>query len=396
MNDTQKTIHWLGAGLASVPGIRRLIASDYPLRLWETDLAKAQSATRSLKGNFTISQSEPGALAAALMPGDVVVCMLPTAMHLDIAKLCMEKGAHYLSSSYATPEVKALDAIAKSQGLCIVNEVGLDPGIDHMLAHLLMDDYRHSAQFDPANEHDFQSFCGGFPAIANDFKYKFSWSPVGVLLALKSPARAILDGKQVDIDHAWDAIETYGVDLEGGYETFQSYPNRNSLDFMAEYGFTSDWNVQRFVRGTLRLDGWADAWGDIFKTIEMTPAEEQTAMLSSLSERLWADHAYEEGERDRVVMVVELKVMRDGATIWHKSKSIDAYGAARGSAMARLVSIPLSLATEAVFKGELAAGLQTAPHDPSRIRAWLETISEHGDHIHHVDHSMEARYIAAE
>ena len=129
-----------------------------------------------------------------------------------------------------------------------------------------MDDYRHSAQFDPANEHDFQSFCGGFPAIANDFKYKFSWSPVGVLLALKSPARAH-SGRQAGSTSPMHGMPSRLTALisRGGYETFQSYPNRNSLDFMAEYGFTSDWNVQRFVRGTLRLDGWGRCVGRHFQ-----------------------------------------------------------------------------------------------------------------------------------
>ena len=396
MSLTTPKIHWLGAGLASVPGIRRLIAKGYPLHLWERELEKAHAATRKLSGSFEIHEANDAALAQAIQPGDIVISMLPASMHLEIARLCLEKHAHFVSSSYISPQMAALDGQVRGKGLSFVNEVGLDPGIDHLLAHLLLDDYRNSAHFDPANDHDFRSYCGGFPAIANDFKYKFSWSPLGVLKALKSPARAILEGEIVTVEKPWDAVEDYSVDLASGTEIFQSYPNRDSLPFMLHYGIDKDWHVSRFVRGTLRLDGWAQAWADIFKTIEMTKDEQADAELSGLSDRLWADHAYKAGEFDRVVLSVELKVTRDGATLWHKAKSIDSLGTASSSAMSRLVSIPVSLATEALIKGQLEPGVQAASNDPSLIRAWLETIAEHGDMVLHTDHCMEPDLMAAE
>lgn len=396
MNANEKTIHWLGAGLASVPGIRRLIAKDYRLKLWERDLDKAILATRGLSGNFEICEAKDDALENAIHSGDVVVSMLPASLHPSIAKLCLETGAHFVSSSYIGSDMQALDAAAKEKNLVLINEVGLDPGIDHLLAHLLMDDYRKSSQFDPTNSHDFQSYCGGFPAIANDFKYKFSWSPLGVLKALKSPARAIQNGREQIIERPWDAVDDYPIELAGGFETFQSYPNRDSLPFMAEYGIGEDWDVSRFVRGTLRLAGWSQAWDDIFKTIETTHSENDDRELEALSDRLWADHAYHEGERDRVVMSVELKVSRNGQTLWHKAKSLDSYGTSQSSAMGRLVSIPVSLAVEAILHDELGAGVQAAPHHPAVIRSWLETIAEHGDMIHHTDYCLKARMEAAE
>ena len=396
MSDDKKTIHWLGAGLASVPGIRRLIAKDYPLKVWERDIEKAKSATNGLSGDFDICEALDGRLAEAVRAGDIVVSMLPAAMHPTIAQLCLEKSAHFVSSSYIGPEMKSLDDAAKAQSLTFINEVGLDPGIDHLLAHLLIDDYCNSAQFDSGNDHDFQSYCGGFPAVANDFRYKFSWSPLGVLKALKSPARAIHHGKETIIKRPWDAVQDYAIDLASGVETFQSYPNRDSLPFMADYGIDKDWTIDRFVRGTLRLGGWSEAWEDIFKIIEMTDKEGDDADLAALSDRLWADHAYQEGERDRVVMSVEMKVKRKGQVVWHKAKSLDSYGNQHGSAMGRLVSIPVSLAVEAVFHDHLKAGVQAAPKDPSVIRHWLETIAEHGDIIHHSDHCLKERMEAAE
>ncbi|WP_316859464.1 saccharopine dehydrogenase family protein [uncultured Cohaesibacter sp.] len=396
MIDNTRTIHWLGAGLASVPGIRRIIAKDYRICLWERDLRKAEEATKGLEGNFDIRMASDDDLAAVIAPGDILVSMLPASMHVKYAKLCLAKKAHFVSSSYISPEMADLDAKARQEGLTFINEVGLDPGIDHLLAHLLLDDYRNSPYFDPENDHDFQSYCGGFPAIANDFKYKFSWSPLGVLKALKSPAQAISDGKVVQIDKPWHAVKDYFVETAGSVEKFQSYPNRDSLPFMHHYGFDESWSVKQFVRGTLRLDGWAEAWKDIFDTIDTTEADEVEEKLGLLSDRLWSDHAYDLGEFDRVVLCVELKVSRDGITLWHKSKSIDSLGTRHSSAMARLVSITVSLATEAILKGELEAGVQAAPSDPSVIRSWIEKIAELGDLVHHTDHCMQARIIAAE
>nr|WP_319516977.1 saccharopine dehydrogenase C-terminal domain-containing protein [uncultured Cohaesibacter sp.] len=396
MSEPSKKIHWLGAGLASVPGIRRLVAKDYPVNLWEQDLEKAKAATKGLTGNVTLHKADNDELAKAIAAGDIVVSMLPASMHLNIAKLCLEKGANFVSSSYISPEMAELDAKAKDKGLIFINEVGLDPGIDHLLSHLLIEDYKASPQFSPDNEHDYQSYCGGFPAIANDFTYKFSWSPLGVLKALKNPAKAIVEGKEIDIAKPWDAVKSYDVALAEGMETFQSYPNRNSVVFMPHYGISEDWNMKRFVRGTLRLNGWAEAWKDIFNTIETTAADKVDAELGPLSDKLWADYRYEDGEFDRVVLTVELKVMRNGITIWHKAKSMDSVGTRHASAMARLVSNTVSLATEAAFKGKLKPGVQAAPADPAVIREWLETISELGDAVHHTDYCVQSRIIAAE
>ncbi|WP_373237048.1 saccharopine dehydrogenase C-terminal domain-containing protein [Cohaesibacter celericrescens] len=394
MKAESKTFHWVGAGLASVPGIKRLIAKEHTLKIWERDVSKAYLATKGLSGNFDVCEATDGAMQAAIHPGDIVISMLPTHMHTSMARLCLEKDAHFVSSSYINSEMAALNQQAKDKNLTFINEVGLDPGVDHLLAHLLMDDYRSSPYFDPHNTHDFRSYCGGFPAVANDFKYKFSWSPLGVLKALKSPAKAILEDHIVTIEKPWDAVEPYVLNLPHQTEMFQSYPNRDSLPFMQDYGFGTDWTIARFVRGTLRLDGWSDAWKSVFDTIETTDNDDKE--LAALSDRLWADHSYQEGEMDRVVLSVDLKVSHDGRVVWHKTKSLDSYGTAQSSAMARLVSIPVSLAAEAILKGQLNAGVQAAPNDPGMIRAWLETIAEHGDMIYHTDHCMTAKLEAAE
>ncbi|MDP6354395.1 MAG: saccharopine dehydrogenase C-terminal domain-containing protein, partial [Planctomycetota bacterium] len=226
------TIHWLGAGLSSVPGIRGLAASGRPFVLWNRTLSKARIA---LDGCGQARELDWNELTATVQSDDVVVSMLPADLHLRVADLCLQRGSHFVSSSYVSPEVEALDAATKAKGLRFVNEVGLDPGIDHLMAHALMADYETSGVMNPAREHCFRSYCGGFPSRPNDFRYKFSWSPLGVLRALKTPARWIENGVETTTDKPWKALSSYAVNLPGGEETFQAYPNRDSIPFAEQY-----------------------------------------------------------------------------------------------------------------------------------------------------------------
>ena len=392
----QRKIHWLGAGLASGPGLRRLIHKGFPTILWEMDLDRAARAVKGLEEKVQIREAAAGALQKVLEEDDIVVSMLPASHHMEIAKLCLEKKAHFVSSSYISPDMANLNRDATESGLSFVNEVGLDPGIDHMLAHLLVSDYRSSACFDPENSHDFQSHCGGFPKVANDFRYKFSWSPLGVIKALKSPARAIMNGKEIATARPWSVVRDQQIALPGGVEMFESYPNRDSLDFLEEYGFDQNWKLAHFERGTLRLAGWSDAWAPIFELLDHPEEDQYEQHLQEVSDQLWQKHAYHEGEYDRVVLSVALKVSRNGHVLWHKTKSIDAVGNAHTSAMARLVSLPVSLAVEGILSGDMPLGVQAAPKDPALIRRWLETLSEHGDQTYHNDLQSQAALIAAE
>ena len=156
-----------------------------------------------------------------------------------------------------------LESVAKEKKLTFVNEVGLDPGIDHFFTHLLVDDLNQE-QISDINV-SYKSYCGGIPAQPNEFKYKFSWSPLGVLKALNNPAEFIEDFKEKKILKPFEHITNYKINGE----TFESYPNRNSLPYIKEYMFPNSWNIKQFVRGTLRLDGWKNAWGDIKKDFQI-------------------------------------------------------------------------------------------------------------------------------
>jgi saccharopine dehydrogenase (NADP+, L-glutamate forming) len=377
-------IHWLGAGLSTRPGIHRLASAGHALTVWNRTLRTAELAVK-----FEGSKAEAAhfenvdSLTKALAPGDIVVSMLPGDFHISVAEACLAAGCHFISSSYISPEMRALDGAFKDAGLCCVNEVGLDPGIDHLMAHVLVQDYRESAAFDPSNELAFTSYCGGLSDIPNEFRYKFSWSPLGVLKALRSPSRSIRNGDIWDVARPWDAVESREVPLpDGGHQAFEVYPNRDSLPFMAQYEFDDAWNVSQFVRGTLRLDGWADAWSDIFAQVETMTDDE----LKALSDRLWQENSFAEGEADRVVLAVSLTAQRDAKTVYSKTYCLDAKGDETGSAMARLVSVPVSYAVEAVKAGELAAGVQAAPHDPAVAASWLAALKLRGEPMALIDH----------
>ncbi len=377
------TIHWAGTGLSAIPGLRRLIKNGHRVIVYNRSIEKAQQAIAGLNGDAKAVEFDMDTLKNNISAGDVIVSMLPADYHPTLAQLALQQGAHFVSSSYISDQMRELDTASRKAGLCMVNEVGLDPGIDHSMAHALVADYQASEVFDKNNLHFFTSYCGGLSKQPNDFCYRFSWSPLGVLRALKSPSVSIRDGVDYVVNQPWSAIEQFPLDMPWGAETFEVYPNRDSRPFMSQYHFSSDWKVEQFVRGTLRYKGWKQAWRPIFDRVEQGMSD---AELNELSDQLWQKYKLEEGEADRVVMAVTLMAKRDGRPVWHQSYLLDAFGNEQGSAMARLVSIPLSLAVEAVLQGEIDAGVSAAPDSPELVARWLDTVNEISDHFTRIDH----------
>ncbi|WP_377192341.1 saccharopine dehydrogenase family protein [Ruegeria meonggei] len=376
------TIHWCGTGLSAIPGLRRLIEGGHKVTVWNRTIDKAKAEIGDLTED--IRAFDIDALGGVLEQGDVIVSMLPGDWHVPLAELAIAHKAHFVSSSYIAPEMRALDDKARAAGVALVNEVGLDPGIDHLMAHALIDDYRASSAFDAQNHLSFISYCGGIPKNPNPFRYKFSWSPLGVLKALRSPSKSIRDYAPLDVARPWDAITSYIAPLPTP-ESFEVYPNRDSIPFMEEYQFEKHWPVREFVRGTLRLNGWADAWADVFREIETLSGPEGDARLKEMSDQFWDENAYDKGEPDRVVLCVGLKAEKDGIAVWHKTYVMDAWGDARGTAMARLVSIPVSLAVEAVLNRAIAVGVHAAPRDPKLVQSWMAEIDTLAQHLQIVD-----------
>ncbi len=363
------TIHWCGTGLSSGPGLRRLIHNGHKVVVWNRTVDKAREAV----GDQDVRPYSLQALSDALRPGDIAVSMLPADHHVSIAKAGLVKAANFVSSSYIAPEMKALDDEFKAKGLVSINEVGLDPGIDHLMAHDLVARYRASKAYDPRNVLSFTSYCGGVPKIPNPFRYKFSWAPVGVLKALRSPSRSLRDFKEYRVDRPWNAITSYEAPLPVP-ESFEVYPNRDSYPFMEDYRFDKNWKVKDFVRGTIRLNGWAKAWEPVFREIETLSGSSGDARLAEMAAEFLKENSYRPGEPDRVILFVSLKAEHDGHAVFHETWAMDAWGDERGTAMARLVSTPVSFAVESALNGEIQPGVHGAPHDPRIYERWLGQI----------------------
>jgi len=377
------TIHWCGTGLSSGPGLRRLIEAGHSVTVWNRTVEKAREAVGDLTQDIRAYSLE--ALTAALQSGDVAISMLPADSHVPIALACLAKGAHFVSSSYIAPEMRSLDQAFREAGLVSVNEVGLDPGIDHLMAHDLVARYRASAGYDVENDLSFTSYCGGVPKIPNPFRYKFSWAPVGVLKALRSPSRSLRNFSELRVARPWDAITSYDAPLPVS-ESFEVYPNRDSYPFMADYRFDPAWRVRDFVRGTIRLNGWAEAWAPVFAEIETLSGPEGDARLAEMAAGFLKDNAYAPGEPDRVVLFVSLRAVREGRVVFHETWAMDAWGDARGTAMGRLVSVPVSLAVEAVLAREIPVGVHAAPHDPKLIARWMAEVAGLAQYLQRIDH----------
>ena len=379
-------IHWLGTGLSAIPGLKMLIENGHTVLVYNRTVEKAIKALSDLKGDYQVFPFSLHSVEENVAAGDIVVSMLPGNFHVPVAELCLSLNAHFVSSSYISDEMRALNDAAKEKNLCFVNEVGLDPGIDHSMSHALVDDYKNSPKYSSNNEHSFLSYCGGLSDVPNDFCYKFSWSPLGVLKALMSTSVSIRNGDIFTVTKPWESVELYPLPMPWGEDEFEVYPNRDSLPFIDQYQMDDGLKIKQFVRGTLRYKGWKNAWGDIFSEVDTLDASIAEARLKEISDDLWDRYSYKDGEVDRVILTVELKVENDTEVVWHKQYLMDTRGNDNGSAMAQLVSCSVALAVEAVIGNEISSGVTAAPHQSKLVTRWLDQAEDISDHFVLIDH----------
>ncbi|KAB8161234.1 saccharopine dehydrogenase [Streptomyces sp. 3MP-14] len=363
-------VHWIGTGLSTGSGLG-LVCAETTTVLWGRTVARAESclARLGLLGQAEPRAYDPDSLTHQLAPGDVVVSMLPADHHPALARIALANSAHLVCSSYVSPGLAAHATAAAERGCVLLTEVGLDPGIDHLLAHHLVDAARGAVGDRPAVAH-FGSYCGSNPAVPNAFRYQFSWAPRGVLTALLTPARTIQGGLPRRFARPWEAVDQLTV----AGETFETYPNRDSLPFVATYGLPATWRLESFARGTLRLAGWSEAWKPVFAEL----AEADEARLTALAARLAARYPTTADDHDRVVMSVRLSVHTDDGEDWSGEWTLDATGDAREAATPRLVSVPLACAVLEVVAGRVPPGLHQATDDPEAVRGWLTFLATHG------------------
>ena len=379
-------IHWLGTGLSAIPGLIKLIEDGSSVIVYNRTVETAAQALSEIEGDYQIVPFSLKAIEKNAKAGDIVVSMLPGNFHVPVAELSLSLGAHFVSSSYISDEMRSLNNSAIEKSLCLVNEVGLDPGIDHSMSHALVEDYKNSSVFSAENQHSFLSYCGGLSDIPNDFCYKFSWSPLGVLKALMSTSVSIRDTQIYTVTKPWKSVELYPLPMPWGEDEFEVYPNRDSLPFIDQYQMNEGLKIDQFVRGTLRYKGWKNAWSDIFSEIDSLDPQEVEERLKILSDDLWKKYSYQEEEVDRVILTVELKVKNDSKVIWHKQFLLDTLGNHKGSAMAQLVSCSVALAVEAILNKEMPSGVTAAPHQSELVKRWLNQADDISDHFVLIDH----------
>ncbi len=374
VNNTMKHVHWIGTGLSSLPGIRRLAKNLENLTIWNRTLEKAENSINHVnKNNVKAKKFDIDLIFKEVNPGDIVISQLPATRHPEIAKLCLKHNCHFASTSYLNPEILALDKDVKQKNLVFINEIGLDPGIDHFFSHLLVQDLKKLTS--NKIEVVYESYCGGFPAIPNDFRYKFSWSPAGVIKALNNDAKFIKNGKIKSVT-PYKAISSYSINNEN----FEAYPNRDSTPYVNEYNFDQNWKVKEFVRGTLRLDGWKDAWNDIFSMLE-NQTETIEDDIYNKSEELLINNRYQPEEEDRVVLSVKLQGFENKNKIFNRYYFLDEKGSGEKTAMGKLVSITLSAAIDLMLEGKIKSGVKTAPHDNENIMYFFKILKENNINI---------------
>ena len=364
-----KHVHWLGTGLSSIPGIRRLAERLDNFTVWNRTLSKAQSSIDHInKPNVNARTFNLEKIISEINPGDIVISQLPASKHYDIAKLCLDKKCHFASTSYLSPEMKKLDSDAKKNNLVFINEVGLDPGIDHFFSHLLVKELKEK-NFEDISVR-YQSYCGGFPAIPNEFRYKFSWSPVGVIKALNNNAKFI-SNYEIKTITPYKNIGNFSVNNEN----YEAYPNRDSTPYIEEYNFDSRWKINEFVRGTLRLDGWSKAWSNIFNMLD-NKSSNLDEEIASKSDELWSTNQYLKDEEDRVVLYVSLEAKKNNSKIFEGSYFLDEKGTNDKTAMGKLVSLTLSASIDLILDNKLDPGVKAAPHKYEIINYYFKILDQ--------------------
>jgi saccharopine dehydrogenase (NADP+, L-glutamate forming)/spermidine synthase len=404
-----KKILILGAGLVAKPLVRYLL--DHPNFKVEVASRTVSKAIKLIDGHpdgtaKELNLKNEEGLRDEVANADLVISMVPYAFHPKVAQYCIEFRKHMVTTSYVSEAMKNLDQEAKNAGILILNEIGLDPGIDHMEAMRII----HEAEDKGGEISSFTSYCGGLPAPeanTNPFGYKFSWSPIGVLLAGKNSAQYYRDGEEVLIPSE-NLFEDFKIIPIEGLGDFEGYPNRNSLPYIDLYNIGS---TRTMLRGTLRNLGWCQTmkkivdlglldeeekdwtgmtYAGFLRSLLDLPADRE--LKNSLAARLDLDEEdevigrmvwlglleekplplekgsaldilgglmleklqYDEGERDMIVLEHTFEASYpDGKKEKITSTLVD-FGIPGGdSSMARTVGLPAAIGTKLILEGKI-------------------------------------------
>jgi saccharopine dehydrogenase (NADP+, L-glutamate forming)/spermidine synthase len=399
----------LGAGLVAKPLVRYLLdQQDIQVTIASRTLSKAEKLIEGHpKGKalqWVVEQDEE--LKKLIEDADIAISLLPYTYHTKVANICIDLKKPMVTTSYVSQAMIDLDSKAKQAGILILNEIGLDPGIDHMSAMKII----HNVKSKGGEIEGFFSYCGGLPAPeanTNPWGYKFSWNPRGVALAGKNTGKYLKDGKEVFIPGE-ELFANYSIINIEGLGDFEAYTNRDSIPYIEKYSINE---TKSMFRGTLRYQGWCDTWkkmveigfldetvwddikgisfkdfmgrlissnGDINKDlaaklnidessdimkryewlgllsdekIELEKGSPLDVLVHLLLEKL----QYGEGERDMIILRHEFFCYypEDGRREKIVSMLVD-FGIPKGdTAMARTVSLPAAVGTKLMLEGKI-------------------------------------------
>ena len=266
-----RTILIIGAGRSASSLIQYLlnksVTENLHLVIGDLSLDLAQKKTNNHPNATAIALDifDENQRKKAIQIADIIISMLPAHLHIEIAKDCVIYKKHLVTASYVSDAMKELDAAAKENNLIFMNEIGLDPGIDHMSAMKVIDEIKDKG----GKMLLFESFCGGLVAPESDtnlWNYKFTWAPRNVVLAGQGGvAKFIQEGAYKYIPYCNLFRRTEFLDVEG-YGRFEGYSNRDSLKYRSVYGLD---DVLTLYRGTIRKVGFSKAW-NMFVQLGMT------------------------------------------------------------------------------------------------------------------------------
>jgi len=252
---------------------------------------------------------------------DLVISMLPARFHADVAKDCIAFGKHMVTASYISDEMRALDEKAKEKGLVFMNEIGLDPGIDHMSAMQVIDSIKDAG----GKMLLFESFCGGIVAPESDnnlWNYKFTWNPRNVVLAGQGGAAMFIQEgtyKYIPYHKLFRRSEFLEVTGNG---KFEAIANRDSLKYRSVYGLD---DIPTMYRGTIRKVGFSRAW-NIFVQLGMTDDSYTIEESENMSYRDFVNLflAYSPSDSVELKLRSYLKIDQDDV-MWEKLVELDIF-----------------------------------------------------------------------
>ncbi len=280
-----QTVLILGAGLSSTSLIKYFL--DHPHHQWKIRVGdiKLENAIERVEDHpegeaFLFDVHDPVQRREEIERANIVISMLPARMHHLVAEYCVELGRDMVTASYLSPAIRALDSEAREKGIVLMNECGVDPGIDHMSAMQMINRIREEGGELKA----FESSTGGLVAPGyenNPWRYKFTWNPRNVVLAGHDGARFLHNGKfkYIPYHKVFSRIETIHVPELGEFEV---YGNRDSLTYRETYGLH---NLETMFRGTIRRPGYCEAWN----TFVQLGATDDTYVMENTDEMTYRE-----------------------------------------------------------------------------------------------------------